>query len=71
MPKVPRDVSHDALVRFLQRRGWVVEGGTRHTVLSNGLVEVAVPRHGKLKTGTVAKILKEAGIAVGEAAEEL
>lgn len=71
MPKLPRDVSHDAVVRFLRKRGWVVEGGTRHTILSLGDREVAVPRHDPLKTGTLAKILKQAGVSIEEAAKEL
>ena len=62
MPKVPRDVSHDRMVRFLVRHGWAVarEGG-RHTVVGRGSMHVAVPRHSVLKTGTVAAILKQTG----------
>jgi predicted RNA binding protein YcfA (HicA-like mRNA interferase family) len=63
MPKLPRDVSHDRLVRFLRKRGWAVVGGSRHTVLERGGIQLTVPRHGKLKTGTVAVILKQAGVA--------
>lgn len=62
MPRLPRDVSHDRLVRFLRRRGWTIIGGTRHTALAKGDGHVAVPRHGTLATGTVRAILREAGI---------
>lgn len=63
MPKVPRDVSPQRMLRFLQKRGWRVsrEGG-RHTVLSKDSTQVAIPRHGPLKTGTVAAILKQCDI---------
>jgi predicted RNA binding protein YcfA (HicA-like mRNA interferase family) len=62
MPKVPRDVSHDRMVRFLLRNGWrLLREGGRHSVLGNGSIQVAVPRHGILKTGTVAAILRETG----------
>lgn len=39
MPKLPRDVSHDRLVRFLCHRGWTIarERG-RHTVLKTGML---------------------------------
>ena len=57
MPKVPRDVSHDALVRFLERRGWTRHEGARHTAMRTGDKMTTVPRHSKLKTGTPKAIL--------------
>ncbi len=37
MPKAPRDVSHDALVRFLKKRGWAdAPTGTKHTAYVKG-----------------------------------
>jgi predicted RNA binding protein YcfA (HicA-like mRNA interferase family) len=62
MPRLARDVSHDRLVRFVRRHGWVVarEGG-RHTIVSKAGVQVAVPRHLVLKVGTLAAILKQTG----------
>ncbi|MEK6984934.1 MAG: type II toxin-antitoxin system HicA family toxin [Candidatus Thermoplasmatota archaeon] len=41
----------------------MVVGGTRHTVLERDDVQLTVPRHTKLKTRTVAAILKQAGVA--------
>ena len=67
MPKLPRDVSHDRMVRFLRGLGWaVLREGSRHTILARGAAEVAVPRHTALKTGTVAAILRQAGVAMDE-----
>lgn len=72
MPKVPRDVSHDSLVRLLGRHGWrVAREGGRHTILARAGEHLSVPRHSVLKTGTVAKILKQAGIPIGRALREL
>lgn len=52
------------MVRFLKKQGWTpMREGGRHTVLGKGDDQVAVPRHTRLKTGTVAAIMKEAGIA--------
>jgi hypothetical protein len=63
MPKLPRDVSHDRMVRFLRKRGWtLLWEGAHHTILRLGAVDLAVPRHALLKTGTVAAILAEAGV---------
>ena len=62
MPKVPRDVSHARLVRFLGRHGWpVVREGGKHSVVGRLGHHVAVPRHSRLKVGTVAAILKQTG----------
>ncbi|MFO1533182.1 MAG: type II toxin-antitoxin system HicA family toxin [Thermoplasmatota archaeon] len=60
MPKLPRDISSERLVRFLLRQGWTLarEGG-RHTILSRAGVQVAVPRHARLATGTLAAVFKQ------------
>ncbi|MHB8603732.1 MAG: type II toxin-antitoxin system HicA family toxin [Thermoplasmatota archaeon] len=72
MPKLPRDVSGERVIRFLRHRGWMIEReGARHTVLAKGAVHVAVPRHARLKTGTLAAILREARVRADEAVDEL
>jgi predicted RNA binding protein YcfA (HicA-like mRNA interferase family) len=63
MPKLPRVSGADA-VRALQRLGFAVarQRGS-HIVLrreSNGCV---VPNHRELKTGTLAGVLKQAGVS--------
>lgn len=62
MPKLPRDVSHDRLIRFLQRHGWQAVEGTRHTLMVKGTEALTVPRHALLRTGTVRAILREAAL---------
>jgi predicted RNA binding protein YcfA (HicA-like mRNA interferase family) len=66
MPKLLRDVSHDRVVRFLLKRGWSRIDGARHTLLVRGQDEVTVPRHTSIKTGTLAQILKAAGVTPEE-----
>jgi predicted RNA binding protein YcfA (HicA-like mRNA interferase family) len=71
-PKLPRDVLPQDLIRFLKKRGWVIdrEGG-RHTIMSRGPAdtEISIPRHGPLKTGTLSAILKQAGVSEAEWSE--
>lgn len=63
MPKLLRDVSHARILRFLKSHGWRVERqGAKHTVVSRADDMIAIPRHDVLKTGTVAAILKQAGL---------
>lgn len=69
MPKLPRDVSHDRVIRFLKRRGWHATAGARHTLLFKDGAETTVPRHATLTTGTLRAILKQAGIEPGEWAD--
>lgn len=72
MPKIPRGKSGPDIVRFLKKQGWAVarEGG-RHTVLTKDDKIVTVPRHGVIKTGTLASILRVADIDVQTAADGL
>lgn len=63
MPKVPRGVSHNQMVRFLKKRGWKIRPGGKHTILAKDGEHVSVPRHDNLPTGTVKGILDAAGIA--------
>lgn len=64
MPKLPR-VSGAEVVRALQRIGFAVarQRGS-HIVLRRGTIGCVVPNHRELKTGTLAGVLKQAGISV-------
>lgn len=63
MSRLPRDLSHDRLVRWLRKEGCqVVRAGAKHTVMDGPNGTFTVPRHAKLKTGTVAAILRQAGV---------
>ena len=71
MPKLPR-VSGAELVRALQRLGFVVarQRGS-HIVMRRGSGGCVVPNHRELKTGTLAGVLKQAGVAVEELIKNL
>lgn len=66
MPKLPR-VSGAEVVRALQHMGFVVarQRGS-HIVLRRGSSGCVVPNHRELKTGTLAGVLKQAGVSVEE-----
>ena len=64
MPKLPR-VSGAEVVRALQRLGFAVarQRGS-HIVMRRGSTGCVVPNHRELKTGTLAGVLKQAGVSV-------
>lgn len=66
MPKLPR-VSGAEVVRALGRLGFVVarQRGS-HIVLRRGASGCVVPNHRELKTGTLAGVLKQAGVSIEE-----
>ncbi len=64
MPKLPR-VSGAEVVRALQRLGFeVARQRGSHIVMRRGASGCVVPNHRELKTGTLAGVLKQAGVAV-------
>lgn len=63
MPKLPR-VSGAEVVRALERLGFTVarQRGS-HIVMRRGSEGCVVPNHRELKTGTLAGVLKQAGVS--------
>ena len=63
MPKLPR-VSGAQAVRALERLGFAVarQRGS-HIVMRRGSSGCVVPNHRELKTGTLAGVLKQAGVS--------
>ena len=72
MPKLPRGVSGADAVRALERLGFVVvrQRGS-HIVMRRGASGCLVPNHREIKTGTLAGVLRQAGVSVEEFAAEL
>jgi predicted RNA binding protein YcfA (HicA-like mRNA interferase family) len=64
MPKLPR-VSGAQAVRALERLGFTVarQRGS-HIVMRRASIGCVVPNHRELKTGTLAGVLKQAGVSV-------
>jgi len=66
MPSLPRISGRDA-IRAFERLGFVVKRQRgSHVVLRRGSVGCVVPDHKELKTGTLAGVLKQAGVSVEE-----
>jgi predicted RNA binding protein YcfA (HicA-like mRNA interferase family) len=63
VPKLPR-VSGAEVVRALERLGFAVarQRGS-HIVMRRGSTGCVVPNHRELKTGTLAGVLKQAGVS--------
>ena len=71
MPKLPR-VSGAKVVRALQRMGFtVVRQRGSHIVMRRGASGCVVPNHQELKTGTLAGVLKQAGVSAEEFLQQL
>ena len=70
MSRVP-DLSHQRIVRALQKAGFVVVRQGKHiSMYSDERRMVAViPRHNPVKRNTLARILKDIGITVEEFAD--
>ena len=66
MPKLPRVSGADA-VRTLERLGFVVvrQRGS-HIVMRRGASGCVVPNHQEMKIGTLAGVLRQAGVSVEE-----
>ena len=66
MPRLPR-VSGAEAVRTLERLGFVVvrQRGS-HIVMRRGAAGCVVPNHREMKLGTLAGVLRQAGVSVEE-----
>ncbi|MCX6982350.1 MAG: type II toxin-antitoxin system HicA family toxin [Verrucomicrobia bacterium] len=66
MPKLPR-VSGAEAVRALQRLGFeVMRQRGSHIVMRRGSSGCVVPNHREIKTGTLAGVLRQAGVSAEE-----
>jgi len=71
MPSLPR-VSGAEVIRALERLGFaVVRQRGSHVVLRRDAVGCVVPNHRELKTGTLAGVLKQAGVSAEQFFEVL
>jgi predicted RNA binding protein YcfA (HicA-like mRNA interferase family) len=71
MPKLPR-LSGAEVVRALERLGFAVarQRGS-HIVMRRGSSGCVVPNHREIKTGTLAGVLKQAGVSAEEFMQHL
>lgn len=65
MTKLPQ-VSHDRVVRALERKGfWILHQG-KHISMTDGSRIVIIPRHATIKPGTLRQILDAADLTTDE-----
>jgi predicted RNA binding protein YcfA (HicA-like mRNA interferase family) len=66
MPKLPR-ISGPEIVRALQHLGFeVVRQRGSHIILRRGASGCVVPNHREVKVGTLAGVLRQAGVSTEE-----
>lgn len=73
-PKLPRDVSGEALVKVLCARfGYVKRGqvGSHQTLELDGRGHIAIPMHKAIKIGTFSNILRDIEQQTGQSRDEL
>ena len=65
MPKLP-GVNYRAAIRALEKAEFQVIREGKHTVMSNGVRIVVLPRHNPINAFTMARIAKDAGFTPDE-----
>jgi len=71
MPKLPRGIQRQRVLKAFRRAGWEIrptKRGTKHTVMVKEGVEgiLSIPRHSTIKVGTLDRLLETAGLTVEE-----
>ncbi len=65
MPRLP-GVNHPFAIRALGKAGFQVIRQGKHTIMSNGVRIVVIPRHNPINSFTMGKIVKDAGFTIEE-----
>ena len=65
MPKIP-GVNHQDAVRALEKAGFRVVRQGKHTVMSDGVRILTIPRHDPVNAYTMGGIVRDAGLSVEE-----
>lgn len=65
MPRIP-GVSHRQAVRARGKLGFVIMREGKHTVMSNGLVRLTIPRNNPINAFTMGGIAADAGLTPEE-----
>ena len=63
MPKLP-GINHLAVVRALEKAGFIVIRQGAHIVMSDGLRMVTIPRHNPVNAFTMGAIITRAGLTI-------
>ncbi len=65
MPKIP-GVNHLEAIKALQKAGFIIVRQGKHTVMSDGVRIITIPRHNPVNAFTMGGIARDAGLSVGE-----
>lgn len=63
MPKIP-GINHQDAIRALEKAGFHVARQGKHTVMSDGVRIVTIPRHNPVNAFTMGGIARDAGLTV-------
>jgi predicted RNA binding protein YcfA (HicA-like mRNA interferase family) len=63
MPKIP-GVNHLQAIRALEKAGFRIMRQGKHTVMSDGIRIVTIPRHNPINALTMGGIARDAGLSV-------
>lgn len=65
MPKIP-GVNHLQAIKALEKAGFKILRQGKHTVMSDGIRIVTIPRHNPVNALTMGGIARDAGLTVEE-----
>ena len=65
MPKIP-GVSHKLAIKALEKAGFKIIREGKHTILSNGVRFLTIPRHNPVNAYTMGGIVRDAGLSIEE-----
>jgi len=65
MPKIP-GVNHLHAIKALEKAGYKILRQGKHTVMSDGIRIVTIPRHNPVNALTMGGIARDAGLSVEE-----
>lgn len=65
MPKIP-GVNHLDAIKALEKAGFGVVRQGKHTVMSDGVRILTIPRHNPVNAFTMGGIVRDAGLSVEE-----
>ena len=65
MPKLP-GISHQRAIRALERSGFRIVRQGKHTVMSDGVRILTIPRHNPINAITMGGIVRDAKLTVEE-----
>ena len=65
MPKIP-GINHLQVIKALEKAGFKIIRQGKHTVMSDGIRILTIPRHNPVNALTMGGIVRDAGLSVEE-----